>query len=113
MAQRELIDAHGVVWTVTDVVPSMAERRLRDRRVDATGSAAKFEQRRKARRRYAQARAPVTPGFEHGWLTFESAHEKRRLVPVPRDWATLGEKPLAALMASAKAVPKRRGRLVE
>jgi hypothetical protein len=32
-------------------------------------------------------RTVVSPGFEHGWLCFESdAGEKRRLAPVPGGW---------------------------
>jgi hypothetical protein len=29
----------------------------------------------------------VAPGYETGWLCFESERgEKRRLIPVPKDW---------------------------
>jgi hypothetical protein len=48
--------------------------------------------------------------YREGWLSFESsAGEKRRLVPVPKDWEALTEKELRALCTSATAqAPRKR-----
>ena len=45
--------------------------------------------------------------YREGWLLFESAQEKRRLAPVPRDWESLSDQALAALCAKAAAQPAR------
>lgn len=42
--------------------------------------------------------------LEGGWLTFQSDHEKRRLVPVPLYWATADDAELERLLSEAKAV---------
>ena len=39
--------------------------------------------------------------YREGWLVFESESEKRRLAPVPPDWAQLSDEALAAFCASA------------
>ena len=48
---------------------------------------------------------PVNAALEEGWLTFESAAGKRRLAPVPRDWAAGSESELQGLLARAGPVP--------
>ena len=35
---------------------------------------------------YPQSPHIVAPGYEDGWLSFETEGEKCRLVPVPPDW---------------------------
>ena len=45
--------------------------------------------------------------FRSGWLVFESATEKRRMAPVPPDWAALSDEALMALCASASPSPPR------
>ena len=44
------------------------------------------------------------PGFEHGWLTFESLEtgERRRLTPIPSDWETVSEDRLRLLCRVAQ-----------
>jgi hypothetical protein len=39
--------------------------------------------------------------YREGWLVFESAHEKRRLAPVPANWETIPIESLIALFGSA------------
>src|SRR5256885_15609816 len=39
--------------------------------------------------------------YREGWLVFESAHEKRRLAPVPADWETMPVDSLIALFSGA------------
>lgn len=55
----------------------------------------------------------VTPGYEHGWLAFESLSEKRRLAPVPSGWASFSATRLELLCRTAQPVSKRFGRLIE
>ena len=55
----------------------------------------------------------VAPQFAHGWLAFERIGEptepleKRRLAPIPADWATAPEHEVRALLSAAKPVPPR------
>jgi hypothetical protein len=51
-------------------------------------------------------RRTVTPGLESGWLTFESAAEKRRLAPIPAGWEDLDDAGLEQLCQRARPVPK-------
>lgn len=54
--------------------------------------------------------AVINPGFEKGWLTFESEHGAlRRLAPVPPGWDKLSDERLVALLATAKVVPRHTG----
>jgi hypothetical protein len=47
-----------------------------------------------------------TPGLLGGWLCFESATEKRRLLPIPPDWQTAPEERLRLLCRVATPVRK-------
>ena len=55
----------------------------------------------------------VAPQFAGGWLAFErmgepsEPAEKRRLAPIPADWATAPEHEVRALLSAAKPVPPR------
>ena len=55
----------------------------------------------------------VAPQFADGWLAFErlgapsEPAEKRRLAPIPADWATAPEHEVRALLSAAKPVPPR------
>lgn len=42
-----------------------------------------------------------------GWLTFESATEKRRLAPIPFYWVHADDAELERLLATANPVPRR------
>ena len=48
-----------------------------------------------------------------GWLTFQSAQEKRRLAPVPLYWVNADEAELRRLLASAKPAVERTGARAE
>ena len=48
----------------------------------------------------------VTPGLEDGWLVFESATHKCRIVPPPPDWETCPDEELLRLMRSCDPAPK-------
>lgn len=91
MALREFTATTGQRWQVWDTVPStpheselfahnarlLAEAAQRD---DPSAAAAS-----------ADASRRVAPGREAGWLTFQVGDEKRRLSPIPPDWATASE----------------------
>ena len=101
MALREYTDGEGTVWQIWNVRPTTryssplvrAERRLKatphfypDRR---TGGFS------------------LTPGLEKGWLCFECADEKRRLIPTPRDWDSCPEEALEGYLRAAKPIRRR------
>ena len=53
----------------------------------------------------------VSQTLEGGWLTFESAEEKRRLAPVPLYWLSAPDDELRGLLAQAQPV-RRNARLL-
>jgi hypothetical protein len=54
--------------------------------------------------------AVINPGFEKGWLTFESEHGAlRRLAPVPAGWEDLSDERLEVLLNTATEVPRHTG----
>ena len=60
-----------------------------------------------------QTSLAVAPQFADGWLAFERIGdpteplEKRRLAPIPADWATAPEQEVRRLLSAAKPVPPR------
>ena len=80
MALRDFTDRSGVLWKAWDITPESVHpvTRLED---------------------YMQ-------GFTDGWLVFESVDtgEKRRLCPIPTNWAELDDMALADLCATAEPV---------
>lgn len=44
----------------------------------------------------------VSPGFENGWLSFETEGEKFRLIPIPPHWETGSESRLRGLLQTAR-----------
>ena len=106
MAHRELRDRDGVTWQVWEVVPRSAERR--------DGAERRAENRVKRERRVRQElRIRMASDLANGWLVFESAHEKRRLKPIPDGWADRDDDMLAALLAEAVPAAHTTRRLVE
>ena len=54
--------------------------------------------------------AVINPGFEKGWLTFESASGAlRRLAPVPEGWEDFSSERLDLLCRAATNVPRHTG----
>jgi len=54
--------------------------------------------------------AVINPGFEKGWLTFESdAGVLRRLAPVPDGWDDLPTQQLLLLLEKSNVVPRHTG----
>lgn len=104
MAYREFKDQWGNEWKAWDVQPTSVERR--SSKPDASKSTAKPE-RRRVGENSGEVRLKMRPGWEGGWLSFESATEKRRLVPLPKDWDKASDDQLNAWLDDAKPFPKR------
>jgi hypothetical protein len=89
MSYREFKDESGQKWGVWFVSPSLAERRHENRREVKIASFSGGDRRAvpDRRRHPSRTRSAVAPGYEDGWLCFESEKgEKRRLIPVPKNW---------------------------
>jgi hypothetical protein len=86
VAYREFIDNSGTTWRVWDTHP-VAANTLRT----------------------------VSPNYAGGWLTFESATERRRLAPIPPDWEVAGRQLMADWCVHALPVraPDREARPTE
>jgi hypothetical protein len=106
MAIREFTDNAGQSWTVWEVQPKSIERRL----ADHPEVVAVVGERRQ--RSSVQPRLRMSPHLARGWLTFESRHERRRLIPAPAGWTELSSEQLARLLDRATPT-HRRGRLIE
>ena len=107
MPHRQFIDSKRVKWEVWDVEPSHAERRLgngdRRRKGRTSGERRRVEDRTRVR---------IHSGLAHGWLAFESKHDRRRLAPIPTGWEAFDEAALEQLCAQAQSIGKPR-RLLE
>lgn len=110
MPHRTFTDAAGREWQVWDVYPAARssgreqnERRFEPRRqVEQGPPQAELE-----RRGYVERRALVSPGLEQGWLAFMSGEDKRRVVPIPREWVDGNEETLRTLLAKSVVVTQR------
>ena len=92
MADREFRDDRGITWMVWEVHPTMAERRR---------TAVPIPPDYKERRLNHEARVPVAEHFAQGWLVFRTSGERRRLAPIPNDWALGSEAQLRTWCAEA------------
>src|SRR6058998_3479157 len=70
-----------------------------------------FEVRRQVSTRSESSYLPS--GFNSGWLCFESATTKRRLVRYPQRWRELGDAELEKLLGQAQPAPRTAFRLGE
>ncbi|HET6229648.1 MAG TPA: hypothetical protein VFE05_06160 [Longimicrobiaceae bacterium] len=94
MALREFKDSTGTDWLAWDVPPLRRYPQAResaDRRVQPTPGFTP-ERRVSPDRRVRRA-----TGLESGWVCFQSAAEKRRLVPPPRGWDAYSDRELEGL----------------
>ena len=73
--QRQFLSENGELWLVYEVLRSSAAD---------------------------QGRNILPADYTAGWLVFQSAREKRRLAPVPEDWATYDVGALEALRRRAQ-----------
>jgi hypothetical protein len=116
LAHRTFLDTDGRPWQVWDVYPQWAERRIRQRRASDIQPVKRDRRRRPERRVHDEPpgmRVHLTPGFEGGWLRFESGDERRRLAPIPLGWEGAPEHALRTFCREARAIAARRGRLIE
>jgi hypothetical protein len=111
MSLREFSDGAGRTWRVWGTVPGTqheADVFAQSARLQAAAERRATQREAEIARGVPPADAPrrsaVSPGREHGWLTFESGEEKRRLSPIPADWATASEPELRRLLARADVV---------
>ena len=110
MSLREFSDGDGRTWRVWGTVPGTPHE------ADVFAQSARLQQAAERRAAERQAREaagappearhgpPVSPGREHGWLTFQSGEEKRRLSPIPTEWATASDAELRRYLARADVV---------
>jgi len=85
MSYRIFTDSSGTEWHTWDIIPRLAERRARERRIARL--AVMRERRLTNERRLGDGeRSVLSKGLHQGWLCFEAAIEKRRLAPIPADW---------------------------
>jgi hypothetical protein len=83
MPHRRFKDANNIEWHVQDIVESGEPPR--------------------ASRPQLALDSTHFPRFR-AWLSFESAHEQRRLSPIPESWATLPVEGLVKLLEQATPV---------
>jgi hypothetical protein len=103
MAHRSFRDELGREWDVWEVVPTAVERRI----ANSAKRPAAAE-----RRRVHEARVVVPEQLQAGWLAFQCARERRRLAPIPVDWAEMTDEELVDLLHQAERRVRTR-RLVE
>jgi len=100
MSLRTFKDSTGQDWDAYDVVPRAEERRRYDRRSGET-QIDPSEERRDTDRRITVGRSDYITS-KPGWLCFESQDERRRLTPIPDDWARCDEVKLEAYCREAR-----------
>lgn len=105
MSYRVFRDSQGMAWQAWDVVPQLADRRAVDRR-QSRGRADVERRGLLERRVIVGRRPPLTNGMNGGWLCFEADAEKRRLTPIPLDWAECDERALEAYCRAARSAPR-------
>ena len=64
------------------------------------------------RRKIQEARVLVPESLQKGWLAFQSGKERRRLAPIPQDWADMTSEELVQLLNRADQRSRTR-RLIE
>jgi hypothetical protein len=84
---RGFTDSTGVEWRVWEVFPTQA------------GFTTPSE---------VLTQKPLLPAFANGWLCFESAHQKRRLAPIPQGWEFHDGPRLEQMCREADPVQARR-----
>jgi len=113
MPERVFRTASGVEWHVWSVIPGGAPAEERrhgyDRRSDDPVIRYKGPERRAEADR--RRRGSFVPGMPQGWLVFESAGERRRLVPIPPAWEARPACDLERLCERAVPVPRSNGGL--
>lgn len=100
MSHRKFTDTVGRIWDVWSVLPDLTERRSAS--PEPIGEEI-------VERRVGLGKLPLPKTLSHGWLTFETVHERRRLAPIPADWEDAPVNTLQQWCAEAlEATPPRR-----
>jgi hypothetical protein len=104
MPHRQFTDSKRTTWEVWDVEPGHAERRRED--ADRRRSGRTSGERRQ---RTDRTRVRIKSDLSHGWLAFESKHDRRRLAPIPTGWEAFDASTLERLCEQAASIgrPKR------
>ena len=104
MSHRAFRDPHGRSWEVWAVRPERLERRSPTSTRVVPGV---------ERRKVAEWRPSLAQQWRGGWLAFETTGEKRRLAPIPDDWATMDDRELTTLCEKASPTKFKPRRLIE
>lgn len=108
MPYRTFADERGRSWEIWDVRPEGTERRFGDRRSERSDPWDGPERRAETdRRQRVEPRLQLMPPLSEGWLVFKSEDEKRRLAPIPPDWATFRGQQLRELWNKADIIVSR------
>jgi len=107
MAHRAYTDSHGRHWEVWSVRPEYVERR---RTTPNSGTPMPPKHERRVQRGF---RVPLGKAWAEGWLVFETRGEKRRLAPVPPNWAQLSDAELDRLREQATLSVRPPRRLID
>jgi hypothetical protein len=94
MTHRKIKDGDGKSWDVWEVYPAVVERRMSGEYPAAPPRDAATTERR-------EVRLLVPSALQQGWLAFQTGNERRRLAPIPRNWTTLDDDALLALLCQA------------
>jgi hypothetical protein len=103
MPHRQFTDSKKTTWEVWDVEPSHAERRR-----DPTDSRRAPRTSGERRRVEDRTRVRIKSDLSHGWLAFESKHDRRRLAPIPLGWEALDALALEQLCEQAASIGRPR-----
>jgi hypothetical protein len=103
MPHRQFTDSKHTTWEVWDVEPGDAERR--GKATDRRWAPRSSEERRQLEDR---ARVRLKSDLAHGWLAFESKHDRRRLAPIPPGWDAMDDQALERLCELASSIGKPR-----
>jgi len=80
MPLRTFVSRDGSTWNVWNVVPTIAHK---------------------------DERIALSVGMARGWLCFECAGSKRRIVPTPDDWEAWSDDEMERALAEATQVSRR------
>ena len=96
MGYREFVDEDGRDWKAWDVMPTPRFGEM-SRRMNASQEDAD----------QPTLAAHVTPGWEGGWLAFQSEGVSRRLRPIPAGWESADDEVLRQYLRRAVSAVQR------
>ena len=102
MTHRKIKDGMGRAWDVWEVYPSAVEQRM-------SGEVPAVLDGEPPAREKREVRIRVPSALQDGWLAFQSGKDRRRLTPIPEQWAALGDEELVRLLARANRLTETDG----